>query len=130
MKILLVDDDAALLTVYQTALTTEGYEVITAPDGQTGLNRAKVDKPDLILLDQVLPDIQGNEVLKALKQDDQTRNIPVAMLSNFGQHELIQEAINAGALDYILKYQVEPKDVIAKIKEFSTKTAPLQPSSQ
>lgn len=130
MRVLIVDDDAALLTVYQTALSSEGYDVITAPDGQTGLNRAKVDKPDLILLDQVLPDIQGNEVLKTLKQDDETHDIPVAMLSNFGQHELIQEAINSGALDYILKYQVEPKDVIAKIKEFSTKTPSLQQPQQ
>lgn len=119
MKILLVDDDAALLTIYQTALSQAGYEVLTAPDGQSGLNRAKVDKPDLILLDQVLPDIQGNEVLKTLKQDEETKAIPVAMLSNFGQHELIQEAINSGAVDYILKYQVEPKDVVAKIAELS-----------
>ena len=126
MRILLIDDDAALLTIYQTALSQEGYEVLTAPDGQTGLNRAKTDKPDFILLDQVLPDIQGNEVLKTLKSDEDTQKIPVAMLSNFGQHELIEEAINHGATDYILKYQVEPKDVIAKVKELSKPATPPQ----
>ena len=129
MKILLIDDDAALLVIYETALTREGFQIITAPDGQTGLNRAKSDKPDFILLDQVLPDIQGNEVLKTLKQDDETKNIPVAMLSNFGQHELIQEAINSGAMDYILKYQVEPQDVINKVKEL-TKMNATQPAPE
>ncbi len=121
MKILLVDDDDALMTVFSTALRKHGYDVIGAANGQKGLDRAKTEKPDLIFLDQVLPDIQGNEVLKTLKADLETKDIPVAMLSNFGQNELIQEAINTGAVDYILKYQIEPDDLDTKIKEL-TKT--------
>lgn len=117
MKILMVDDDEALLTVFSTSLASQGYEVITSANGNGGLQRAKTDKPDFIFLDQVLPDIQGNEVLRSLKQDLETKNIPVAMLSNFGQNELIQEAINSGAVDYILKYQIEPTDLDNKIKE-------------
>jgi len=117
MKILLIDDDESLLTVFQTALTQEGFEVITAMDGKTGIEKAKTDKPNFVLLDQILPDIQGNEVLKTLKEDLETKAIPVAMLSNFGQHELIQEAINSGAVDYILKYQVETQDLVNKVKE-------------
>ena len=115
MKVLLVDDDEALLTIFQTTLTKDGFEVITAPNGQSGIDKAKTEKPDFILLDQVLPDIQGNEVLSTLKADLETKNIPVAMLSNFGQTEMVQAAINAGALDYILKYQIEPSDLTNKI---------------
>lgn len=88
----------------------------TAANGKAGLEHAKTDKPDLILLDQVLPDIAGNDVLKTLKQDLETKQIPVAMLSNFGQNQQVQEAIQQGALDYILKYQVEPQDLIVKVK--------------
>ena len=126
MKILLVDDDDALMTVFATSLKKHGYDVITAANGQAGLEKAKSDRPDLIFLDQVLPDIQGNEVLKTLKDDLVTKEIPVAMLSNFGQNELIQEAINTGAVDYILKYQIEPDDLDSKIKELTkvTKTQP------
>lgn len=117
MKILLVDDDEAILTVYSTSLKAHGHEVITALNGKTGLEKAKTDKPDVILLDQVLPDIQGNEVLRILKEDLETKSIPVAMLSNFGQNELIQKAINTGAVDYIRKYEIEPDYLDTKIKE-------------
>lgn len=116
-KILLVDDDSALATVFATALTSGGFQVVTAADGQSGLQQAKAEKPNFILLDQVLPDIQGNEVLQTLKQEEETKNIPVAMLSNFGQDELIKTAINGGAIDYILKYQIEPQDLVNKMKE-------------
>ena len=60
MKVLLVDDDEALLTIFQTTLTKDGFEVVTALNGQSGIDKAKTEKPDFILLDQVLPDIQGN----------------------------------------------------------------------
>lgn len=117
-KILIVDDDEALTTVFSTALKADGYEVVTAVDGKSGLEKAKTEKPTLILLDQVLPDIQGNEVLQTLKQEAETKDIPVAILSNFGQDELIKSAINAGAADYILKYQIEPQDLVNKVKGF------------
>lgn len=129
MKILMVDDDEALLTVFSTALKKHGYEVITAPNGQQGLEKAKNEKPDFIFLDQVLPDIQGNEVLKTLKDDLATKIIPVAMLSNFGQNELIQKAINTGAADYILKYLIEPDDLDIKIRDL-IKAAQTQPDRE
>ena len=126
MKILMVDDDEALLTVFATTLKKHGYDVITAANGQQGLEKAKNEKPDFIFLDQVLPDIQGNEVLKTLKDDLATKMIPVAMLSNFGQNELIQKAINTGAADYILKYLIEPDDLDIKIRDL-TKASQAQP---
>ncbi|OGH18926.1 MAG: hypothetical protein A3F31_02335 [Candidatus Levybacteria bacterium RIFCSPHIGHO2_12_FULL_38_12] len=115
-KILLVDDDQALATVFQTALKNAGFQTVVAYDGKSGLAKAKSEKPDIILLDQVLPDIEGSEVLKTLKSDPDTKKIVVSMLSNFGQDQLIKGAINAGAADYILKYQVEPQDVVSKAK--------------
>ncbi len=115
-KILLIDDDEALTTVFATALKEAGFEMVTATNGEDGLNKAKTEKPDLILLDQVLPDINGNDVLKSLKENPETQVIPVAILSNFGQNELVQTALNQGALDYILKYQIEPEDLINKVK--------------
>lgn len=115
----MIDDDPALITVISTALSSEGYQMITAPDGKTGLNLAKTEKPNFILLDQVLPDMQGNEVLTTIKQDDETKKIPVVLFSNFYKPELMQQAINQGAVDYLLKYQIEPKDLLAKIKSLT-----------
>lgn len=116
MKILLIDDDEALSTVFATALEKGGFEVSKASSGTDGIEKAKAEKPSMILLDQVLPDIKGNDALKLLKSDPLTKDIPVALLSNFGQQELIQQAINEGALDYILKYQIEAGDLVNKVK--------------
>lgn len=115
MKILLIDDDQDLSTVFETALKKSNFEVVLAATGEEGLAKAKTENPNLILLDQILPDLKGNDVLKKLKEDSQTQNLPVVLLSNFGQNELIQEAINQGAADYILKYQIEPEDLVKKV---------------
>lgn len=119
MKILLIDDDQALTAIFQTALQKAGFEVITANEGKKGIEEVQNQKPDFVLLDQVLPDMPGNDILKAIKADDAMKNTPVAMLSNFGQNELVQDAINHGALDYILKYQVEPQDLVNKVNELA-----------
>ncbi len=118
MKILLIDDEQALLKVFTETLQTLGhFEVETAETGNEGVEKVRSMQPDLVLLDQVLPDINGNQILQMIKQDPSTKNIPVAMLSNFNQDNLVQEAINLGALDYILKYQVEPEDLVAKVNK-------------
>jgi DNA-binding response OmpR family regulator len=130
MKVLLVDDDIALQTVVSAALTQGGFEVVSANDGKTGIDKAKSEKPDMILLDQVLPDISGNNILKTLKADDETKNIPIAMLSNFSQNNLMQEAIQAGALDYILKYQIEPADLVQKINSLIKESQSGKPTPQ
>ena len=117
MKVLIVDDDENLSAVFETALQKSGLETVFSINGKGGIDKARLEKPDLILLDQVLPDISGNEVLKTLKTDSQTQNIPVIILSNFSQEELVKEAINNGAMDYIFKYQVEPADLVSKVKQ-------------
>lgn len=119
-KILLIDDDDALLTIFGTALKKDGYEIDTASDGATGIEKAHSGTFQLILVDQILPDMRGNDIIKALKADEKTKTIPLMILSNFGQNELIQEAMSMGALDYILKYQIEPSDLVAKVKEIFT----------
>lgn len=116
MKVLLIDDDEALTTIFSAALSKEGFQTVVTHTGQDGLEKAKTEVPNVILLDQVMPDMSGNDVLKQLKLEDKTKNIPVIILSNFSQEELVKEAINQGAFDYVFKYQVEPKDIIEKIK--------------
>ena len=116
VKILLIDDDPSIGELFSYALKKNGIDTIMAMDGQNGLNKAKTEIVDLILLDEVLPDIPGNEILKTLKLDNKTQHIPVIILSNFSQEELVKEAINNGALDYIFKYQIEPEDLVNRVK--------------
>jgi len=116
-KILIIDDDKTIGELFSYALNKSGLDSILALDGRSGLNKAKVEKVDLILLDEVLPDIPGNEILKTLKLDITTQHIPIIIISNFSQEELVKEAINAGALDYIFKYQIEPQDLVERVKK-------------
>lgn len=128
MKILIVDDDQSLVTIIRTALEKEGFQTSVSYNGREGIEKARSETPNLILLDQVLPDIAGNQVLSEIKLDEQIKNIPVLMLSNFGQTEMVNQAINQGATDYIFKYQVEVSDIINKVKE-ALKTVAQQPTS-
>jgi CheY-like chemotaxis protein len=117
MKVYFIDDDEDLINIFSTALVREGFEVGYSLTGGEGLVKVKTEKPDIVLLDQVMPDMAGNDVLKTLKQDPETKDIPVILLSNFSQGELVKGAIDQGAIDYLFKYQVEPKDIVSKIKE-------------
>lgn len=117
MKVFLIDDDQDLVDIFTSALNKEGFQTVYELTGQAGLDKVKIEKPDIILLDQVLPDMSGNDILKTLKADEVTKNIPVILLSNFSQEELVKGAIDEGAIDYLFKYQVEPKDVVSKVKE-------------
>lgn len=123
-KVLIIDDDEAIVTVFEESLKREGFEVTHALKGQEGIEKAKTENPSFILLDQVLPDMPGNEVLKTLKSTEQTKHIPVAILSNFGQNELIQDAIAHGAVNYLLKYQIEAQDLPNKVKELMQEANP------
>jgi len=130
-KILVIDDDLALSAIYEATFKKAGFDVKVAQDGKTGLETAASFQPDLILLDQIMPDMKGNEVLAKLKEKEETKNIPVALLSNFGQNEIVKEAITEGATDYILKYQVEPEDLVKKANEIlaEVKNKAAQPAA-
>lgn len=116
MKILIIDDDQLTSTTWSMGLKTAGFEVINATNGQDGINQAKSQKPNLILLDQIMPDMLGNEVLQTLKQDPETSPIPVMLISNYNENQMMKDAIAQGAVDYILKYQIETKDLVDKVK--------------
>ncbi len=130
MKILLVDDEQALLQVFTQTLQSAGLQIITAATGNEGLTKAKTEKPDAILLDQILPDINGNQVLQTLKNDPETKDIPVAILSNYNQDGMMQQAINLGATDYILKYQIAPQDLVTKVEGMLSVTTPQVQAQQ
>ena len=115
-NILLVDDENEVAQVFQTGLVSAGFSVVVASNGQSALDAVKSNKFDAILIDQMMPDMSGIDVLKTLKANEETKNIPMAMLTNFGHDEMVKEALNLGANDYILKYQVAPNDLVAKVK--------------
>lgn len=116
-KILLVDDEKETSSVFAAALRAGGYDVTVANDGKSAINVAKSTKFDAILLDQMMPDLSGNEVLKTLKADEATKSIPIAMLTNFSHDEMVKDALGAGAEEYILKYQISTDDLVQKTKK-------------
>jgi CheY-like chemotaxis protein len=107
--------------MYQKVLKFEGFEVVPAENGQDGINAAKTHKPDLILLDIMMPKMNGIEVLEILKSDSATKNIPVVMLTNLSGTHDAENAMSKGALDYLVKSQFKPRDVAIKIKEVLSK---------
>ncbi len=115
--ILLIEDESALQKTFSEILKQEGYETIAALDGEIGLRLAKLKKPDLVLLDLVLPKMHGFEVLKALKEDKETPNIPVIVLTNLEGIEDVEKAIELGATTYLVKAQYSLEEVVAKIKK-------------
>ncbi len=115
-RVLIVDDEIAVATVFEAALRSAGYDVKLAPDAKTGLATAQGEKFDLVLMDQMMPDMSGNEALKTLKSDPTTSTIPVAMLTNFGHDTMVKEALNSNAADYILKYQISNDGLVERVK--------------
>ncbi len=117
VKVLIVDDDAFLSGIYATKLELEGFAVLTARDGDEGLKLALKEVPDLILLDVLMPKMDGFEVLKRLKAEAATKPIPVIMLTNLGQKEDIEKGLEEGAIDYLIKAHFVPAEAVAKIKK-------------
>jgi DNA-binding response OmpR family regulator len=115
-SILLVDDDLTLREMYMERLKAEGFTVEMAKDGEEALEKAADLHPNIILLDIMMPKINGLDVLKKLKGSDQTRDIPVIVLTALIQDREKMESITRGADDYIVKSEMMPGDVIAKVK--------------
>ena len=115
-KILFIEDESALQKTFGDILRQESYKIISALDGETGLKLAKSQKPDLILLDLVLPKIHGFEVLKKLKEDKETKDIPVIVLTNLEGVGDVDKALGLGATTYLVKAQYGLEEVVAKIK--------------
>lgn len=116
-KILLIEDDAFLAGMYVTKLNLEGFEVQTAGDGEKGFKMAQAEPPSLILLDIILPKMSGFDVLKDLKSDKKTKDIPIILLTNLGQRDDVQKGLKLGAQDYLIKAHFMPSEVVEKIKK-------------
>ena len=116
-KILIIEDDKFLRELITRKLEKEGYETSQAVDGEDGFKKVSSEKPDLILLDLILPGIDGFDVLSIIKKDDQLSGIPVIILSNLGQKEDVERGLNLGAIDYLIKAHFTPTEIIEKAKK-------------
>ena len=117
-KILLVEDDNLISSMYKTKFQADGLEVIIATDGAVALEMAKNEKPDIIMLDIILPQLDGFTVLEELKKTSLTKNIPVIMLTNLGTTEDKIKGEQLGAVDYLVKANFTPAQISQKIKEY------------
>ena len=116
-KILIIEDDKFLRELICRKLSAEEFEALEAVDGESGLKAIKEKKPDLILLDLILPGMDGFEVLTKAKDDPQMALIPVIILSNLGQREDIERGLKLGAIDYLVKAHFTPNEIIDKVKQ-------------
>ena len=116
-KILIVEDDPLMMRLYSKVFSIEGYEVATAGDGEEGLLEVHKEIPTLILLDVMMPKMNGLQLLEKLKADPATKKIPVIMLTNLAGEADAEAAITQGAVKYIVKSEYEPKQVVNMVKE-------------
>lgn len=117
VQILLVEDDVFLSGIYQKKFEMEGFKITTADNGEKGLIEAKKKMPDIILLDILLPKMDGFSVLKALKEDNETKDIPVILLTNLGQKDDVEKGLEAGAVDYLIKAHFKPSEIVEKVRK-------------
>jgi two-component system, OmpR family, phosphate regulon response regulator PhoB len=108
VRVLFVEDDAAVAEMYRLKLELDGYTVTIAPDGEEGLKMAKESPPDIVFLDIRLPKMDGFSVLESLRADATLKHIPVIILSNYGEAELVERGLKLGALDYLIKAETTP----------------------
>lgn len=116
-KILLVEDDDMISSVYKIKFEADGFKVLIAADGAKGLELAKKEKPDIIMLDVILPGLDGFSVLEEIKKDKITRSIPVIMLTNLGTADDKIKGQKMGALDYLVKASLTPGQISEKIEK-------------
>ncbi len=115
-KILIVEDDPLISRMYERIFAFEKYEVELANDGAEGVKKAKLFKPSLILLDVMMPKMNGLQALKKLKDNSATKKIPVVMLTNLSGQKDAETALSMGAIKYIIKSEYEPKQVCDMVK--------------
>ena len=117
VKILLTEDDALMARMYQKIFTFEGFEVDVASNGQECLDKVRTNVPTIILLDVMMPVMNGLDTLEKLKADPATKSIPVIMLTNLAGQQDAEAALSKGAVKYIIKSEHEPKQIADMVKE-------------
>ena len=115
VKVLVVEDDSFLIKAYVAKLTSAGFDLKTASDGEEALNVLKTFMPDVILLDLVMPRKDGFATLEEIKKQEQFKNTPVIVTSNLGQKEALDRASSLGATDFVTKSDMSLEDLVAKI---------------
>lgn len=115
--VLLIEDDVFLASIYQKKFEMDGYKITIAANGETGLVEVKKKKPSVILLDILLPKLDGFAVLDRLKADPETKDIPVILLTNLGQKDDVDKGLAAGAVDYLIKAHFKPSEVVQKVRD-------------
>jgi CheY-like chemotaxis protein len=121
-KILIIDDEQAILKMYSASLFD--YNVVTANNGEEGLKLSKSEKPDIIFLDIIMPKMNGLDVLKRLKEDDNTKDIPVILLTNLPEPASKDKAMSLGAYGYFVKVEYEPYKLAEATKKILSKIKP------
>jgi CheY-like chemotaxis protein len=116
--ILLAEDDTFLARAYQVKLQKSGYTVVLAKDGEEALAKLEKGKPDLILMDLIMPNKDGFETIAAIQSNPQLRGTPIIVASNLGQEEDIDRAMKLGAVDYIIKSEISIQALIDKVSEY------------
>jgi len=117
-KILLVEDDPFLVDIYETKLKESGFVVEVANHGEVALTKIRENKVDLVLLDIVLPHLDGWEILRSIKGDKQLKDLKVIILSNLGQKEEVEKGLELGAAKYLIKAHYTPTEVVEEIKKY------------
>lgn len=120
-KILMVEDDPFLRKIYRDKFIRAGFDFLEAINGEEGVNKIVAEKPNLILLDLMLPRKNGFEVLIDIKSNKDTKKIPVIILSNLGQEADVKRGLELGAKDYLVKSEINLSEVVDKVKEFLCK---------
>jgi len=115
--ILMIEEDGFLRKIYRNKFSQAGFEFNEATNGEEGLNKIRAKKPDLVLLDLILPKKSGFDVLVEMKDNKETKNIPVIILSNLAQESDIQRGLSLGAKDYLVKPEVSLSEVVERVKE-------------
>lgn len=116
MKVLMIEDEDALFNMYKTELEESGWKVVRNSEGKDVEDFINKEKPDIILLDIMLPEESGLSILKKIKENPDTSKVPVVMLTNYGNDANIKKAIETGAEDFILKYKIVPSEVVEKLR--------------
>ncbi len=117
IHVLLVEDDTFLANIYKTKFEMEKFKVTVAENGEDGLDMAKKKKPDVILLDILLPKMDGFTVLENIKKDKSAKDIPVILLTNLGQKDDVEKGLEMGAADYLIKAHFKPSETVDKVKK-------------
>lgn len=117
IKVAIVEDDTFLAGMYEQKFRMEQMNPLMAYDGEAGLELVRKEKPDMVLLDIMMPKMDGWEVLQALRADPSTKSIPVIMLTNLGQKEDVDLALKYGANDYLIKAHFNPQEVIDRVRQ-------------